>query len=148
MDCYKNIINIFLSTCLSLFLIVLGSKSNLTAHILAVLAKKGMKHIIKWECGMKTQTTVLGCTNAAGDYASIPHLSRPVDDGTLGVWTFHGSHLYSTENRWMDVDTFFEFICYFDAWIMELKITWLVILWWTAMYLALQHKQNDFVTSI
>ena len=41
----------------------------------------------------------------------------------LGYEHFMEAIYTQTENRWMDVDTFFEFICYFDAWIMELKIT-------------------------
>ena len=34
-----------------------------------------------------------------------------------------------TENGWMDTDSFFEFICYFNAWVKKLKIVHPVILW-------------------
>ena len=47
----------------------------------------------------------------------------------MGYENFPEAIYTQTENGWMDADSFFEFICYFDAWVKKLKIVSPVILW-------------------
>ena len=99
-------------------------------RVKAVLAKKGAKHVMKRERGTKIQITVLGCANAAGDFMS-PYLVYPGQLMTvrMGYENFQDAIYTQTDNGWMDADSFFEFICYFDAWITKMKIVRPVILW-------------------
>ena len=101
-----------------------------TGRIKAVLAKKGARHVMKRERGTKTQITVLGCVNATGDFMS-PYLVYPGQLMTvrMGYENFPEVIYTQTDNGWMDADSFFEFICYFDAWVKKLKIVRPVILW-------------------
>ena len=92
-------------------------------RIRLVLAKKGSKHVMKRDRGTKTQITVLGCANAAGNFMS-PYLVYPgvLMTSRMGYENFQDAISTQTENGWMDVDSFFEFICYFDAWVTKLGI--------------------------
>ena len=101
-----------------------------TGRIKAVLAKKGAWHVMKRERETKMQITVLGCANATGDFMS-PYLVYPgqLMMVRMGYENFPEAIYTQTENGWMDADSFFEFICYFDAWVKKLKIVRPVILW-------------------
>ena len=76
------------------------------------------------------QITVLGCVNATGDFMS-PYLMYPSQLMTvcMGYENFPEAIFTQMDKGWMDADSFFEFICYFDAWVKKLKIVHLVILW-------------------
>ena len=73
---------------------------------------------------------VLGCANAAGDFMSM-YLVYPGQLMTvhMGYENLPEAIYIQRENGWMDADSFFEYICYFDAWVKKLKIVHLVILW-------------------
>ena len=47
----------------------------------------------------------------------------------MGYENFPEAIYTQMEKGWMDADSFFEFICYFDAWVKKLKIVHPVILW-------------------
>ena len=81
---------------------------------------------MKRERGTKTQITVLGCANTAGDFMP-PYLVYPGQLMTMqmGYENFHDAIYTQTENGWMDTD----FICYFDSFITKLGIHQPVILW-------------------
>ena len=73
-----------------------------------MLVKKGTRHVMKQEWGTKTQITVLGCVNAAGDFMS-PYLVYP---GQLMMvrmgYEYFPEVIYTQmENGWMDADSFF-----------------------------------------
>ena len=101
-----------------------------TGCIKAVLAAKGARHMMKRDQGMKMQITVLGCANAAGDFMA-PYLVYPGQLMTIrmGYENFRDAIYTQTENGWMDCNCFFEFICYFNAYVMRLGIRRPVILW-------------------
>ena len=111
-----------------------------------MLAKKGAKHVMKRERGTKTQIMVLGCANAAGDFMS-PYLVYPGQLMTvcMGYENFPEAIYTQTENGWMDTDSFFELICYFDAWVKKLKIYIQLSCGSMGMCHTLQHKWPDFV---
>ena len=76
------------------------------------------------------QIMVLGCANAAGDFM-LPYLvySSQLMMVRMGYENFPEAIYTQMDNGWMDTDSFFEFICYFDAWVKKLKIVCPVILW-------------------
>ena len=79
-----------------------------TGRIKAVLAEKGARHVMKRERGTKTQITILGCANAAGDFMS-PYLVYPGQLMTvcMGYENFPEAIYTQTENGWMDADFLF-----------------------------------------
>ena len=76
------------------------------------------------------QITVLGCVNATGDFMSL-YLVYPGQLMTvcMGYENFPEVIYTQTDKSWMGADSFFEFICYFDALVKKLKIVRPVILW-------------------
>ena len=85
---------------------------------------------MKWESGTKMQIMVLGCVNATGDFMSL-YLVYPSHLMTvcMGYENFPEVIYTQTDNSWMGADSFFEFICYFNALVKKLKIVRPVILW-------------------
>ena len=85
---------------------------------------------MKRALGTKEQITVSACANAAGDFMP-PFLVFPGQKLTSGIGyrDFPDAYYTVTENGWMDRDSFFEFIVYFDAFVSKLGIMRPVILW-------------------
>ena len=99
-------------------------------RIKAVLAKHGAWHVMKRALGTKEQITVSARANAAGDFM-LPFLVFPGQKVTSGIGyrDFPDVYYTVTEIGWMDQDSFFEFIVYFDVFVSKLGIICPVILW-------------------
>ena len=90
-----------------------------TGRVKVVLAPRGLKNVYQTRHGSQEQITVVGCTNALGDFMK-PYILYPQQRLRDVNYTKFREAIYSgSETGWMTREHFMDWITHFDAFLTK-----------------------------